>query len=72
MHKKELYTALSRTTKFEYIQLGKTMLLKSYCNRKLPELELVNSKHNSLFKNGKFMRFHLIMNLFMSAAHVTY
>ena len=29
------------------------MLLKSYQNRKLPELELINSKQNSLFKNGK-------------------
>ena len=50
---KKFYSALSRTTKFEYIHLNKTMLLKSYQNRKLPELELINAKHNSLFKNGK-------------------
>ena len=29
------------------------MLPKSYYNGKLPELELINTKHNPLFKNGK-------------------
>ena len=38
---------MSRTTKFEYINLDENVLLK------LPNLELINAKHNSLFKNGK-------------------
>ena len=29
------------------------MLVKSYYNRKLPDVELVNSRKNSLYKNGK-------------------
>ena len=52
MDKKQFFTALSRTTNFEYIHLDETILLKSYQNRKLPELEFTNAKHNSLFKNS--------------------
>ena len=44
MDKNQLYTALSRTTKFEDIHLDENMLLKSYYSRKSPELELVNAK----------------------------
>lgn len=53
MVKKQLYTTLIRTKKFEYIHLDENMLLKFYYNRKLPVLKLVNAKHNSVFKNGK-------------------
>ena len=53
MDKKQLYTALSRTTKFEYIHLNKNEINSIYLNRKQPCLELVNSHFNSLYKNGK-------------------
>ena len=53
MDKKQFYTSLSRTTKFKFIRLDETMLLKSYQIRRLPELELINAKHNSLYKNSK-------------------
>ena len=44
MDKKQLYTALSRTTKFEYIHLENKKLNNEYFNRKKPILELTNSK----------------------------
>ena len=48
MDKTQMCTALSRTTKFEYIHLGE----KSYYNRKSPELELTNSKiYEVIFDN---------------------
>ena len=47
MDKKQFYTAPSRTTKYE------SMLLKSYYNSNLPELELINTKHNTVFKSCK-------------------
>ena len=50
MDKKQLYTALSRTTQWSSIHLDESELLRGYTVRKQPELELVNSKHN---KNGK-------------------
>ena len=53
MDEKQFYTALSRTTKLEHVNLDETVLLKSYHNRKLPDLELINAKHSLLFKNGK-------------------
>lgn len=53
MDKKMLYTALSRTHKFEFIHLNFKDLKTKYKYRGQPIIELVNSKFNSLFKNGK-------------------
>ena len=53
MDKKQLYTALSRTTKFDYIRINNKEISNKYFNRRSPILELVNSKFNSLYKNGK-------------------
>ena len=52
MDEKQFHTAFIRT-KLEYVNLDETMLLKSYHDRKLPDLEFINAKHNLLFKNGK-------------------
>ena len=56
MDKKQLYTALSRTTKLEYIHVNHKELNNRYINRKQPILELVNSRFNSLYKNGKIYK----------------
>ena len=56
MDKKQLYTAMSRTTRFDYLHVNNKMLKNIYFNRKKPVLELVNSKFNSLFKNGKIYK----------------
>ena len=56
MNKKQLYTALSRTTKLEYIHLNNKEINNKYFNKKQPILELVNSKFNSLYKNGKIYK----------------
>lgn len=53
MDKKQLYTALSRTTKLEYIRLNNNELNSVYKIRKQPDIELINSRFNSLYKNGK-------------------
>ena len=53
MDKKQLYTALSRTTKLEYIHFNNRELNNIYFIRKQPFLELIKSKFNSLYKNGK-------------------
>ena len=53
MDKKQLYTALSRTTKFEYIHLNNKELNNKYFNRKQPKLELINTKFNSLYNSFK-------------------
>jgi len=53
MDKKQLYTALSRTTKIDYIHVNNKELNNKYFDRRKPVLELVNSKFNSLYKNGK-------------------
>ncbi len=53
MDKKQLYTALSRTTKIEYIRLNNNDLNSVYKIRKQPDIELINSRFNSLYKNGK-------------------
>ena len=53
MDKKQLYTALSRTTKFEYIHLNKNEINSIYKIRQHPNLELINSRFNSQFNNGK-------------------
>ena len=54
--KKQLYTALSRTTKLEYVHLNFKELNKVYKVRMQPLLELVNSRLNSLYKNGKIYK----------------
>lgn len=51
--KKQLYTALSRTTKFEYIHLNTSALNRVYAIRKQPNMEIVNSYYNSDYNNGK-------------------
>ena len=56
MDKKQLYTALSRTTKFDYIRINNKEISNKYFNRRQPVLELVNSKFNSLYKNGKIYK----------------
>ena len=56
MDKKQLYTALSRTTKLDYIHLNNKEVNNKYFNRKQPVLELVNSRFNSLYKNGKIYK----------------
>ena len=56
MDKKQLYTALSRTTKFDYIRINNKEISNKYFNRRSPILELVNSKFNSLYKNGKIYK----------------
>ena len=56
MDKKQLYTALSRTTKLEYVHLNNKEINNKYFNKRQPILELVNSKFNSLYKNGKIYK----------------
>ena len=56
MNKKQLYTALSRTTKLEYIHLNNKETNNKYFNKRQPILELVNSRFNSLYKNGKIYK----------------
>ena len=56
MDKKQLYTALSRTTKLEYIHLNNKEINIKYFNRRKPKLEIINSKFNSLYKNGKIYK----------------
>ena len=56
MDKKQLYTALSRTTKFKYIHVNNKEFNNKYFNRKKPVLELTNSRFNILYKNGKIYK----------------
>ena len=56
MDKKQVYTALSRTTKMEYIHINNKEINNKYFNKKQPVLELVNSKFNSLYRNGKIYK----------------
>ena len=51
MDKKQYST--SRTTKFDYIRINNKEINNKYFNRKQPVLEFINSKFNSLYKNGK-------------------
>ena len=55
MDKKQLYTALSRTTKFEYIHLNFKELNKEYKFRRQPCVEQVNAKNNQ-YINGKIYK----------------
>ena len=56
MDKKQLYTALSRTTKLEFIHLKNRALNKIYEIRKQPNMEIVNSYFNSDYNNGKIYK----------------
>ena len=51
-----MYTALSRTTRINYIHLNNKEIKNKYFNRRQPILEIVNSKFNSLYKNGKIYK----------------
>ena len=53
MDKKHFYTALSRTTKLEFIHLKNSALNKIYEIRKQPNMEIANSYFNSDYNNGK-------------------
>ena len=53
MDKKQMYTALSRTTKFEYIHLVNSEVNRNYYPRSLPEIELTNAKKDDVFMDGK-------------------
>ena len=56
MDKKQLYTAMSRTKKFEYIHINQKELNNKYLNRQQPILELTNSKFSSLHSKGKIYK----------------
>ena len=56
MEKKQLFMALSRTTKFEYIHLNTSTLNRVYEIRKQPNMEIVNSYLNSDYNNGKIYK----------------
>ena len=56
MDKKQLYTAMSRTKKFEYIHINQKELNNKYLNRQQPILELTNSKFSSLHSEGKIYK----------------
>ena len=56
MDKKQLYTALSRTTRFDYFHIFNRQINNKYFVRKQPVLELINAKFNSLYKNGKIYK----------------
>ena len=53
MDKKQFYTALSRTTKLDYIHLNNDDVNCKYIERRQPLLELMNARFNSLYKKGK-------------------
>ena len=53
MDKKQLYTALSRTTKLEFIHMKNSALNDIYTTRKQPIMEVINSYFNSDYNNGK-------------------
>lgn len=56
MDKKQLYTALSRTTKLEYIHLDNKSLCKRYLPHALPVMEILNSYFNSDYNRGKIYK----------------
>ena len=56
MDKKQIYTALSRTTKFEYIHLTNNELNYKYFVREQPTEEISVSNHDSLYNNGKIYK----------------
>ena len=56
MDKKQLYTCLSRTTRFEYIHLDNQFLNAKYFIRRQPNIELLNSHFNSYYLYGKIYK----------------
>lgn len=56
MDKRQFYTALSHTRKFEFIHLNFKELNNRYVTRVKSMLELTNSKFNSLYRNGKIYK----------------
>ena len=56
MDKRQFYTALSHTRKFEFIHLNFKELNNRYVTRVKSMLELTNSKFNSLHRNGKIYK----------------
>ena len=59
---KELYTALSRTTKLEYIHLDDSKLNSIYVTRKQPKLVILNTYFNSDYQNGKIYEIGFELN----------
>ena len=53
MDKKQLYTALPRTTNLEYIHLSNELLNKRYIPRQQPHIEILNSYFSSDYNSGK-------------------
>ena len=56
MDKKQLYTALSRTTKLYFIHLDNKALNNKYSNRQQPVLEFINSKTTVCIRMVKYMK----------------
>ena len=59
MEKKQLYTALSRTTKLQSIHLSNELLNKRYIPRQQPHIEILNSYFNSDYNNGKIYEIYV-------------
>ena len=53
MDVKEMYTALSRTTKLEYIHLDNKKICSKYKEREQDEMIIINSYFNADYQNGK-------------------
>lgn len=53
MDKNQLYTALSRTTKLEYIHLSNELLNKRCIPRQQPHIEILKNYFNSDYNDGK-------------------
>ena len=51
MDKKQLYTAISRTKRFEFVHLGHHSPNKVHTVRRMPNLELRNTRHNIMYGN---------------------
>ena len=56
MDKKQIYTALSRTTKFEYIHLNNSELNYKYYAREQPTEEISIASHDNLYDSGKIYK----------------
>ena len=58
MDKKQLYTALSRTTKSEYMQLSNKKLKQKYVNPPFVNMETINSYFIDDYQMDKYTRLH--------------
>ena len=67
MDKKQLYTALNRTKKYDFIHVNNENILDEYYERKLYKTEIVNSYFNSNYNNGKI--YIIIFDNDLLAAH---